>query len=338
MPRPLTLATGQEMNGVDIRAERIPVATVSGVVRAADGTPAVGATVSLYRTAKAARFTSLRSSSISAAAGPDGSFMITGVPPSAYRLTARYRPRGAPISTPSGALTPQDWAGTDLSVAGQDVQGIALTVGPGILVSGSVIFDREDGSTTALPDLSKVQIAIRSQVTNVPQFTFFDAGGTFTIFGALPDTYQMQVFTGTVDPAWVVRSAISNGKDLLDGPAEFGARTNVTVTFSNRHTELSGGLRTASEVPVADVFVIAFTTDQRLWGIENRRVQVVRPSADGTFAIRDLPAGDYHLGALLDVDQGDWLKPGFLEGVVGSAIKVRIAEGQKTVQDLQISR
>jgi hypothetical protein len=93
-----------------------------------------------------------------------------------------------------------------------------------------------------------------------------------------------------------------------------------------------------SGAAVTDVFVIAFTTEQRLWGTESRRVQAVRPGVDGSFSLKDLPAGDYFLGALLDVDQGDWLRPGFLDGVVSAAVKVRIADGQKTVQDLQIGR
>ena len=332
------LAPGQEVNGLDVRAERIPVATVSGVVRTVDGSPAAGAVASLYRLSKPTRFASLRASSISAAAGPDGSFTITGVPPSPYRLTARYRPRGAPLSTPTGAPTAQDWAWTDLNVAGQDVGGIALTVGPGITVSGTVVFDRDEGSATPLPDLSKAQIAIRSVVTNSPSFTLFERDLSFTISGGIPDSYQLLIFPNGADPAWVVRSAMSEGKDLLDGPADFGAKTNVTLTFTTRRSELSGRLRTASGAPVTDVFVIAFTTDQRLWGIETRRVQATRPAADGAFSFKDLPAGEYFLGALLDVDQGDWLRPGFLDGVVGAAVRVKLIDGQKVVQDLQIAR
>ena len=37
-----------------------------------------------------------------------------------------------------------------------------------------------------------------------------------------------------------------------------------------------------------------------------------------------------------DVDQGDWLRPGFLDAVATAAVKVTIAEGGKTVQDLMI--
>ena len=82
--------------------------------------------------------------------------------------------------------------------------------------------------------------------------------------------------------------------------------------------------------------MVAFATDRRYWGVETRRVQAVRPAADGAFAIRDLPPGEYFLGALLDVDQGDWLRPGFLDAVATAAVKVTIAEGGKTVQDLMI--
>jgi hypothetical protein len=327
------LSAGQETIGIDIRQERTPVSSVGGIVRTADGSPAAGATLSLYRLGKPVRFPTLRSGASTTTTGPDGTFTMTGVLPSQYRLVARYRPRGAPLSTPAGAPTPQDWAWADLTVAGQDLSRIELSLGRAGVVSGTVVFDREEGSTGPLPDLSKATVGVRSVVTDSTFFTLFEPGGNFAISGPFPDIGQFLVATSGVDPAWAVRSAMSNGKDLLDGPTEFGAQTTVTLTLTNRHSELSGRLQTADGSPVADVFVIAFTTEKQLWGIENRRVQAVRPAADGVFSFKDLPAGEYFLAALLDVDQGDWLRAGFLEGI-GATVKVEVADGHKTLQDL----
>jgi hypothetical protein len=65
-------------------------------------------------------------------------------------------------------------------------------------------------------------------------------------------------------------------------------------------------------------------------------VLAVRPGVDGTYSIRDLPPGDYLLGALTDVDPDEWQDPSFLEAVAPSAIKISLAAGEKKTQNLAI--
>jgi hypothetical protein len=50
----------------------------------------------------------------------------------------------------------------------------------------------------------------------------------------------------------------------------------------------------------------------------------------------DLPAGEYYIAALTDLDPVDWQTPASLDQAVPFAIKVRLAEGEKKVQDLKI--
>jgi hypothetical protein len=67
-------------------------------------------------------------------------------------------------------------------------------------------------------------------------------------------------------------------------------------------------------------------------------VQSTRPATDGQFAVRDLPAGDYYIAALTDVAPEDLGDATFLAGLVSSAVKVTLAEGEKKTQDLRIGR
>jgi hypothetical protein len=62
----------------------------------------------------------------------------------------------------------------------------------------------------------------------------------------------------------------------------------------------------------------------------------VRPAVDGKFVFRGLPAGDYLLAALTDVQQGEWYSREFLARLVTSAIPIALAEGERRTQDIRV--
>ena len=112
--------------------------------------------------------------------------------------------------------------------------------------------------------------------------------------------------------------------------------TGVTVTLSDKRTELSGTLSSASGQPVSDYYVIAFSADRSNWRFGSRRNMSARPATDGRFILADLPAGEYLVAALTDLDPNDWQDAAFLEQVAPAAVKVTILEGEKKTQDLRI--
>ena len=129
------------------------------------------------------------------------------------------------------------------------------------------------------------------------------------------------------------------GRDLLDGRIEIASDTNlsgVDVTFTDRRSELSGTLQTAAGEAASDVFVIAYAADRNLRGPNARRVQAVGPGVDGKYVIKDLPAGEYLLAAVTDVDQDEWQDPAFLDRLQSASVKLTIAEGEKKTLDLRI--
>jgi hypothetical protein len=67
-------------------------------------------------------------------------------------------------------------------------------------------------------------------------------------------------------------------------------------------------------------------------------VQFTRPDTAGRFRFRDLPAGDYLIAALTDLEPRDLLDASFIERLVAAAVAVRIADGETTTQDLRIGR
>jgi hypothetical protein len=89
---------------------------------------------------------------------------------------------------------------------------------------------------------------------------------------------------------------------------------------------------------VSDVFIIIYSSESVFWTADSRRIRAVRPASDGSFLFRDLCPGSYLLGALTDIDHGDWLQPGFLESLVASSVKVEVRTGDQLVQDLMIRK
>jgi hypothetical protein len=164
--------------------------------------------------------------------------------------------------------------------------------------------------------------------------------GTFEVLNLPPGAFRFQISGPALAAGgWSTRSAVMEGRDLFDGefPIPAGGRGEVTVTLTDKVTELSGVMQMASGAPVSDVFVIAYAANRSLWGAGARRVQAVRPAVDGRYVINGLPPGDYLLAAVLDIDPDDWNDPAFLEQLVPASIKLTLGEGEKKTQHLRIN-
>jgi hypothetical protein len=141
---------------------------------------------------------------------------------------------------------------------------------------------------------------------------------------------------------WWLRSAMVGGRDVLDHPLELDPSSpnvnDAVLTFSDRHSELSGTLTTASGQPASEYIVIVYPADRTVWRPGARRIRSVRPGSDGEFSVANLPAGDYFIAALTDVEPEEWQQPDFLRELLPASVKITITDGQLTRQDLRISR
>jgi hypothetical protein len=81
---------------------------------------------------------------------------------------------------------------------------------------------------------------------------------------------------------------------------------------------------------------VAFAADRQFWTPQSRRIRQTRPASDGRFSIKGLPAGDYLLAALTDVERDEWFDPAFLAQLVPAAVRVTLSDGVVTTQNLRI--
>jgi hypothetical protein len=350
----IRLAAGEERAGTDFPVIPVPVASVSGTV---SGDVANLAAVQLSIASSGPRLLSMPGIGgiIGTPSNAEGRFKFANLTPGTIRIVARAR-RGATAPSGFSPAMPGDdmlYGVVDVEVRGQDQAGLGITLQPGARLSGRVVFDVDRAPLPA--DLTKLAVSVSqpggafsssngivmigtalSAVPPVP----VRPDGTFEVTGIGPSAYKLACqMPNDLSAVWRLRSAIVDGRDLLDVPLEFApgqAVRGVVMTLSDKRTEIAGSLQTSGGQPAAAYFVVAFPADRALWKAGPRRLRSTRPATDGRFTFADLPAGTYLIAALTDLDPNDWQDPAFLEQVAPAGVPVVLREGEKKTQDLKI--
>jgi len=335
----VALGRSEERSGVDFTLQLVPTARVEGTVTLPDGTPApAGTQINLLAGPQLAGGGpgGLRTTR----AGADGAFSFGDVSPGFYTVLARATvPATPPASSPAMV-----WASTEIVVDGDRIAGLSLGLQPGMTVTGQVRFE---GTRLKPPaDLNAVRISLtpmqaEGTVAFAPGTTGIDAQGRFTITGVTPGRYRLgAAFPGSGRPdGWQLRSAIASGQDTLDIPLTVQPSQSISggsIVFADRMAELTGTVHNAAGGAPNEFTVILFSSDRAHWLPRARRIQAMRPSADGAFTFRGLPPGDYHLAAIDDVEAGEWFDPAFLQRLLPNAMLLTLAEGEQKVQDIRL--
>ena len=139
---------------------------------------------------------------------------------------------------------------------------------------------------------------------------------TYSFTCTLPSSASERGAGGPADQrrGWWLRSATVDGKDILDEPYTLDASPTlptVVLTLTDRHSSLSGAFQDATGRATSAITVLVFPTNPAWWGETSRRVRIQRPGTDGKYTFVDLPAGDYLLAAVTDMEPDAWKDPAF---------------------------
>jgi hypothetical protein len=238
------------------------------------------------------------------------------------------------------------WAETAIDVSSTDQTGLILRLQPASTVSGRVVLDGVEGGSPSAPiSVAVIPVAVGTRWAIRTQPGAVTAEGTFTVRGVPPGRYRINAATPAPPDAqgrrWVLKSAMVGGQDAADLPFDIGVASDlagVVITMSNRAAELTGVLQMPGGTAASDYSIVVFPRDERLWGVSPRRARAVRPASNGRYQVTGMPAGEYLLAALTDVDQGEWLNPDFLRGIAPAAIPIQLVEGERWTQDIRIGR
>jgi carboxypeptidase family protein len=324
----IPLGKSEERSGIDFQLQYVAMATIRGSVIAPEGVPAEYVSVNLIATSDVI-VSRTSNESRTASLTTNGEFSFSNVPPGEYTVIAKCT-RGF------SANAPMFWATADLFIDGQSQPEVALSLQPGLTVSGRVGFEGRTSppdpsrlGITLVPVLSAGQVSLGTAPARV------DAGGRFTITGITAARYRVQASISGPS-GWMLASSVVSGRDVLDSP--FDLRQSVDgalVTFTDRPGELSGVVRDNAGRPISAYTVILFAAERTLWTPMSRRIRAVMSAADGTFLFRMVAPGEYWLAAVADVDDGEWYDPVLLERLLtSSAVKATISEGERKTLDV----
>ncbi len=339
-PRPndataFVLTSGEERNGVDVRAEFVRTVRVDGAVTIESGAPLPPGLMAQLAI-NAGGFRTLSTSRID----ETGRFFFAQASPGPSSLSVELRPQTG--GTPGGltATVPVD------TTAG-DVLGVQLVLRAPVTVPAQLVFE---GATD--PGLAGRRVPVRAlgrrnEFTQGVVSTNTSATGAFTFTNVTPGRYLFGgPFVGAGDDSvkWTVKSVMADEVDITDRPYEVKGDAPpklISVTYTDQFQQLSGKLTHASGAASSDETVIVFSADRAFWYQGSRRIAITRPASDGVFSfggpgLTSLPPGDYLLAAVVDLGRDEQFDPSLLATLVSAAAPITIGPGEKKVQDLVI--
>jgi hypothetical protein len=328
--RSVTVGVSQEVLDVDFSLQLVRASRVSGHVDNPDGTRPGGGNVSLTPEGAAGGRGNL-GTNFGSRISWDGSFAINNVPPGRYTLRARSNDNDVPLS-----------ASQPLSVAGGDLTNVGVLLAKGGMLSGTVAF--ESTQTPVPGDLTQVRVGAPStdpsDMGPNPNARV-DKNGAFTLDGVSAGSHLIRPNGGNALRGWALKSVTVGGRDITDTPIDVKSNQRidgVTLTFTDRLTEIDGSVTDDQNVPVTEFTVLAFSTDASLWRAQSRQIMTARPDQTGMFKIRGLPAGEYYLATVDPSEQGEWFEPAYLDQHRQGATRVTLADGDVKTQNFRVRR
>ena len=363
----IVVGPGADVGGIDVRLDSVPVARILGRI---DGSADAVAGRTLRLLAEGTEDLGDGSEAATAISTPDGSFTFVHVPAGTYWIDARRavtqfelgggsslpRPpspaRGWSMNNTNVVSGPPDllvatylssnedaWFGRSrVTVGGQDVQGVAVTLQRGSRIAGRLVWEGTPPAIAAVqmgaepangsPSLGAWRTRIELQ-----------AGGAFSFDGVQPGQYFLRL-TGS---SWAIKSITHGGRDYTYVPLEASAGrdfNDVIVTMIEKAGALAGSVRDRNGAAATAAAVMAFPAEREQWthfGLSPPRFKSAQTST-GSFSIGGLPGGEYFVLAI-DVALADaWQDPAFLERAAPLATRVAVGWGDARTVDLVVAR
>ena len=245
-----------------------------------------------------------------------GNFEIHGVPPGAYYLSANW-------ADGKGFYYGQ----LPVEVAGEDLEGVALTLSPGFSLQGRVIAD-----PGMLPNFA--QLSIYLEPIGTPRMgaggARINPDGTFAIENVFEGDYRLHV-AGFPEELYV-RSAKWGGSDALSSfniaREQAGGTLIIDLALDGGRVD---GTVLQDKLPVPGAFVALVPDPPN----RNREDLYSQTSADqlGRFSLLGLPPGDFKLFAWELGENVNYRDPEFLKNYENHGAHVHIeAKKQQYVQ------
>jgi protocatechuate 3,4-dioxygenase beta subunit len=298
----LELTQGVQLNGIDLRLRKTKTFSISGRVLDENGAPASEVGVMLLPAGEQPSLISRNFAPVR-----EGVFRMANVLPGSYILLA-FRMRSSVRAA----------ARQQVQVSDRDLEDVALSLEPGLTIAGRV----RSEENAPLPVSLRVSLTPTRalMVGGVPPAEVKD-NGTFELQGVLPEKYTISI--SSLPDGMYVKEIRFGGQPVPNSQVDISTSAQLELLLSPTAGQVSGSVTDSEQKPVAGARVVLIPPAEQRSSPENFRA--TEADQNGAFAFRNLPPGDYKLLALLDVDDGEWLEPGFIERYESRAVSVTVA-------------
>jgi protocatechuate 3,4-dioxygenase beta subunit len=335
------VAAGGEIRGIDIRLLRAKVYTVRGKATDTSGLPQP-AIVSFTRKEDSGNLIAVLGGGTSPLR-PDGTFEFRNIVPGTYVLQLMQ------LITVNGSQPANLTGRVEVTVGDANIDGLALPLGPGPEITGTVKLEDGDISSLLKPAqntpgvsgnpaiLQPGRLALNLMATeNVPSAvrpTQVKDDGTFQFNAVGTGKYMLNVVS--LPQGTYLKSARFAGQDVTNALIDTTSGTGGTLELllSSKAASVSGSVHNEKGDPLAGVMVTLWPKmpDASLTG-------GARPAftdQNGGFLFKGLAPGDYDVAAWEDLDPGLAQSADFLSRFTNDASAVTLAEGATVSKDLK---
>lgn len=324
--RPINVGLSVEVPDISFAILLVRTSRVSGRVVSSDGEPVSTGNLVLMREGQSIGRPG-PGAGFSDRLQWDGTFSFANVPPGRYIL----RVRGDDWDAPRFATMP-------LTVTGGELSGVNVVLLPSATIEGNVVFQRTQGVP---PDPTQFRVGAPStdgSNLGAPQNGRVDRDGRFTLDGVAAGAHWIRTQTPR---GWVAKSMIADGRDVTDTPIELrsGQRlSGLTITFTDKLSEISGSVHDSRGTPVTEYTVLAFPVESSQWHPQSRFIMTARPDQTGRYQIRGLPAAQYFVVTVDPTEANEWFEASFLEEQRVNAVRLTLGDGDVKTHDITVSR
>ncbi len=322
---PMEMKPGQQLQGINLKLTKITTFSVKGTV--INTTAPAPASDPLSGRAAPVRMNnvniqleprnSLNPQGMSQGAGlrPDGTFEFPSVAPGTYNLVA--------ISI-NGNL--RHAAVLPIDVGSANLEGVTLTINPGVTVSGHI---RVDGDTTDPTSGFMVRLSPWAPGFNVgpPQPARADASNNFSFDDVNPERFEVSVtpLAGSL----YLKSIRAGDADVLDTGLDLtgGGSASLDIVIGVNAPQITGAVQDPATQQPALAATVVLIPQEKERRETNLYYRTASTDQSGNFTFPRVNPGEYKIYAWDEVENGAWFDPDFLKPVESKGTPVSVREG-----------
>jgi hypothetical protein len=323
--QPITVAPGQEIEGLSFSLAPAAMAKLTVLVRTVGGQPLTRTPTQLPRVQLNRVFAAGGGSGSvgSPIVSTDGSVSWANLPPGEYGVSVTVQPTG-------------EAAATRVTMAGADVK-VELTPQKADIARGRITFDADAAPGSLRPEQIRIAGDSPDPLEGFASAVAPRTNADWTFETGV--TQSARLLRASLPAGWVVKSIRMGDADVTDTPLPFGGSVieGITILVTDRLTEVSGVVRDEKGTPVDDATVVLFGDDPGRWRYPSRFVASVRADRNGRFSRRGLPPARYVAVALDYLEAGEETNPELLRRLQAIGARFELEDRETTTIDLALS-